>query len=56
MEELTPLKIRKNYLRSTMSTLTLTNLAILAIEQDVQINIDKCITEFALQKTRKIKL
>lgn len=38
-----------------MSRLKLTNLAILAIEQDVQIVIDECIKEFAFQQTPRTK-
>ncbi|GFX30675.1 hypothetical protein TNCV_4861991 [Trichonephila clavipes] len=44
------LKLIKNYLRSTMSTLRLTNLAILAIEHGIHIDIDNCIKDFALKK------
>ncbi|XP_067144934.1 52 kDa repressor of the inhibitor of the protein kinase-like [Centruroides vittatus] len=51
------LKLIKNYLRSTMSTLRLTNLAILSIEQKVcdVIDIDSAIKDFALKKSRRIK-
>lgn len=49
------LKLIKNYLRSTMSTLRLTNLSILAIEHEIQINIDEAIKEFACAKARRIK-
>ncbi|GFU91907.1 hypothetical protein TNCV_3192911 [Trichonephila clavipes] len=45
------LKLIKNYLRSTMSTLKLTTLAILAIEHDIHIDIDNCIKDFAKRKT-----
>lgn len=50
------LKLIKNYLRSTMSTLRLTNLAILSIEQEVcdAIDIDGAIKDFALKKSRRI--
>ncbi|GFV24860.1 hypothetical protein TNCV_883281 [Trichonephila clavipes] len=44
------LKLIKNYLRSTMSTLRLTNLAILAIEHGIHIDIDNCIKDFAMKK------
>ncbi|GFV88346.1 hypothetical protein TNCV_1241591 [Trichonephila clavipes] len=47
-------KLIKNYLRSTMSTLRLTNLAILAMEHDIHIDIDNCIKDFAMKKTRKV--
>ncbi|GFX01116.1 hypothetical protein TNCV_4580821 [Trichonephila clavipes] len=49
------LKLIKNYLRSTMSMLRLTNLATLAIEHDIHINIDKCIKDFALKKNKHEK-
>lgn len=48
------LKLIKNYLRSTMSTLRLSNLAILAIEHDIHIDIDDCVKDFALKKTRRV--
>lgn len=50
------LKLIKNYLRSIMSTLRLTNLAILSIEQEVcdAIDIDGAIKDFALKKSRRI--
>ncbi|GFT09223.1 hypothetical protein TNCV_2640591 [Trichonephila clavipes] len=47
------LKLIKNYLRSTMSTLRLTNLAIPAIEHDIHIDIDNCINGFAMKKHEK---
>ncbi|GFW68799.1 hypothetical protein TNCV_3640131 [Trichonephila clavipes] len=47
------LKLIKNYLRSTMSTLRLTNLAILAIEHDIHIDVDNCIKEFGMKKNTK---
>ena len=52
------LKLIKNYLRSTMSQLRLSNLAILSIEQDMTNNleIDDVITEFASVKARKVPL
>lgn len=52
------LKLIKNYLRSTMCMLRLTNLAILAIEQEVSdaIDIESAIKEFSLRKSRKVKL
>ncbi|GFV93442.1 hypothetical protein TNCV_1987571 [Trichonephila clavipes] len=37
-----------------MSTLRLPNLAILAIEHDIHIDIDNCIKYFAMKKTRKL--
>ncbi|GFX68519.1 hypothetical protein TNCV_2432261 [Trichonephila clavipes] len=40
------LKLINNYLRSTMTTLGLTNLAILAIVHDIHIDIDNCIKRF----------
>ncbi|XP_023221032.1 uncharacterized protein LOC111622842 [Centruroides sculpturatus] len=51
------LKLIKNYLRSSMSTLRLTNLAILSIEQKVcdAIDLDSAIKDFALKKSRRIK-
>ncbi|GFT36538.1 hypothetical protein TNCV_1344901 [Trichonephila clavipes] len=42
------LKLIKNYLRSTMSTLRQTDLAILAIEHDIHIDIDNCIRDFVM--------
>ncbi|GFT69115.1 hypothetical protein TNCV_3905021 [Trichonephila clavipes] len=44
-------KLIKNYLRSTMSTLKLTNLVILAIEHDIYIDIDNCIKDFTVKNT-----
>lgn len=51
------LKLIKNYLRSTMSTLRLSNLGIMAIEQEITETIDteRIIRDFALMKSRKIK-
>ncbi|CAH2085853.1 unnamed protein product [Euphydryas editha] len=51
------LKLIKNYLRSKMSTLRLTNLAILSIDQEVcdAIDIDSAIKDFALKKSRRVK-
>jgi len=51
------LKLIKNYLRSTMSSLRLSNLAILSIEREVTDSIDfeDVITEFANRKSRKVK-
>lgn len=36
-----------------MSTLRLTNLAILAIENEIQFDIDDCVKDFALKKSTK---
>ncbi|GFX48678.1 hypothetical protein TNCV_407871 [Trichonephila clavipes] len=48
-------KLIKNYLISTVSTLRLTNLAIVAIEHDIHIDIDNCIKDFAMKKnSRKV--
>jgi len=50
------LKLIKNYLRSTMSTLRLRNLATLSIEQRSTdtINFDIAVEEFANKKSRKV--
>ena len=50
------LKLIKNYLRSSMSTLRLRNLATLSIEQQLtdNINFDIAIEEFANKKARKV--
>ena len=51
------LKLIKNYLRSSMSTLRLRNLATLSVEQqltDNNINFDIAIEEFANKKARKV--
>jgi len=50
------LKLIKNYLRSSMSTLRLRNLATLSIEQQLTdtINFDIAIEEFANKKSRKV--
>lgn len=52
------LKLIKNYLRSTMSSTRLSNLAILSIEQELAVNIDfdKVISDFAARKARRIRL
>lgn len=52
------LKLIKNYLRSTMSSARLSNLAILSIEQELAANIDfdKVISDFAAHKARRIRL
>ncbi|KAK4880089.1 hypothetical protein RN001_008235 [Aquatica leii] len=52
------LKLIKNYLRSTMSFTRLSNLASLSIEQSIteEINFDDVINNFAVIKTRKVKL
>lgn len=52
------LKLIKNYLRSTMSTLRLRNLAILSIEQQLsnEIDFDGVIDDFANRKARKVNL
>lgn len=52
------LKLIKSYLRSTISSLRLTNLAILAIEQETcdAIDINEAIKDFALRKSRRIKI
>jgi len=50
------LKLIKNYLRSSMSTLRLRNLATLSIEQQLtdNKNFDIAIEEFANKKARKV--
>ena len=50
------LKLIKNYLRSSMSTLRLRNLAIPSIEQQltVEINFDIAVEEFANKKARRV--
>lgn len=48
------LKIIKNYLRSSMTQERLSNLAIISIENDVDIDINDIIKEFAIRKSRKI--
>jgi len=50
------LKLIKNYLRSSMSTLRMRNLAILSIEQQLtdEINFDIAVEEFANKKARKV--
>jgi len=50
------LKLIKNYLRSSMSTLRLRNLAIPSIEQQltVEINFVIAVEEFANKKARKV--
>ena len=48
------LKLIKNYLRSTMSTLRLSNLAILAIEHDIHFDIDDCVKDFDFEKTLRV--
>ena len=52
----TKLKLIKNYLRSSISTLRLRNLATLYIEQQLpdEINFDIAIEEFANNKARKV--
>ncbi|GFX41402.1 hypothetical protein TNCV_1654851 [Trichonephila clavipes] len=45
------LKLFKNDLRSTVFTFRLTNLAVLAIERDIHIDMDTCIKDFAMKKT-----
>ncbi|KAL0896156.1 hypothetical protein ABMA27_012106 [Loxostege sticticalis] len=52
------LKLIKKYLRSTMSSARLSNLAILSIEQELAANIDfdKVISDFAAHKARRIRL
>ena len=52
------LKLIKNYLRSTMSTLRLRNLAILSIEQHItdEIDFDSFINDFANKKARRMPL
>lgn len=46
----------KNYLRSTMSTLRLTNLANFAIENDINVDVQEYgrVKDFALKKARKV--
>jgi len=50
------LKLIKNYLRSSMSTLRMRNLAIPSIEQQLtdEINFDIAVEEFANKKARKV--
>jgi len=50
------LKLIKNYLRSSMSTLRWRNLAALSIEQQLtdKINFDVAIEEFVNKKARKV--
>lgn len=50
------LKLIKNYLRSTMSTTRLTNLAIISIERDIteHIEVEDLIKNFAGQKSRRV--
>jgi len=50
------LKLNKNYLRSSMSTMQLRNLATLSVEQQLtnKMNFDIAIEEFANKKTRKV--
>ena len=52
------LKLIKNYLRSTMSNLRLTNLTILSIEREITDSIDfkSVISAFANQKSRKVSI
>lgn len=52
------LKLIKNYLRSTMSTLRLRNLAILSIEREISdvVDFDEVINDFSIKKARKITL
>lgn len=50
------LKLIKNYSRSTMSTLRLSNLAILSIEHKLtnEVDFDELIDDFAAKKSRKV--
>ena len=52
------LKLIKNYLRSSMSDLRLSSLAILSIEQQLadKINFDMATEEFANKKARKVSV
>ena len=52
------LKLIKNYSRSTMSTLRLSNLAILSIEHKLtnEVDFDELIDDFAAKKSRKAVL
>lgn len=52
------MKLIKKYLKSTMSSSRLANLAILSIEQELAANIDfdKVISDFAALKARRIRL
>ena len=52
------LKLIKNYSRSTMSTLRLSNLAILSIEHKLtnEVDFDELIDDFAAKKSRKVVL
>jgi len=52
---LSKVKLVKNYLKSSMSTLQLGNLATLSIEQQLtnKVNFDNAIEEFANKKVRK---
>ena len=55
-KSLSKLKLIKNYLRSSMSTLRMRNLAIPSIEQQLadEINFDIAVEEFANKKARKV--
>ena len=55
---LSKLKLIKNYLRSTMSTLRLSNLAILSIKYKFtdEIDFEDVIDDFAAKKSRKVVL
>ena len=55
-ESFSKLKLIKNYLRSSMSTLRMRNLAVPSIEQQLtdEINFDIAVEEFANKKARKI--
>jgi len=50
------LKLTKNYLRSSMSTLQLRNLAVLEQKLTDEINFDILIEEFALPTKRQVTL
>lgn len=50
------LKLIKNYLRSCMNEVRLSNLTLLCIERDMDIDRDKVIGRFANMKDRKMKL
>jgi len=55
-KSLSKLKLIKNYLRSSISTLRMRNLAIPSIEQQLadEINFDIAVEEFANKKARKV--
>ena len=50
------MRIIKNYLRSTMSDNRLSNLAVIKINKDLEIDITKVVDKFASKKERKLDL